>query len=304
MDQPTAMDIEELIPTKKKRFDIHSSKVATSSSKSTGTGTSTTSKANSNEKKSYVSKAAKNIQTRNAPLSSALIPSKISENQTLTNTTTSAMPSRQAVIPQPMDFTENSSETDTEVMRKEISNNVEENANNSLADASPSILNANTSRRIAHNSMPKPETSTKKYISKAADRMRGRNAPISGPSIFEIDKFDEIPKNFVKSKVSPSATDRIRGRNAPLNSSPSIFDMDNPSIFEIPKNSVKPKVSAQLSAENNVETSTKNSVKTTLTNNKVPKTTAAAPPKKYTNSLKKSFASERVKNRLEKNKSK
>ena len=63
MDQPTAMDIEEPIPTKKKRFDIHTSKVATSSSKST-----TTSKAN-NEKNSYISKAAKNIQSRNAPLS-------------------------------------------------------------------------------------------------------------------------------------------------------------------------------------------------------------------------------------------
>ena len=120
------MDIKESIPIKKKkknRFKIHSSKVATSSSKST---------TNSNEKKPYTSKATKNMQKRNAPISSAtLIPSKISGNQTLITNTDPSMPSEiQSEIPQPIDFTENSMETEV-VMRKEILNN-SENANESL----------------------------------------------------------------------------------------------------------------------------------------------------------------------------
>ena len=125
MDQPTAMDIEEPIPTKKKRFDNHSSKVATSSSKSSANTITSKATNNSNEKKSYTSKAAKNMQRRNAPISSAaLLPSKIGGNQTntqiyLTGRANTLMPSEiQSVNPQPMDFTENT--TETEVMRKEI----------------------------------------------------------------------------------------------------------------------------------------------------------------------------------------
>ena len=307
MDQPTAMDIEEPIPTKKKRFDNHSSKVATSSSTSSANAITSKATNNSNEKKSYTSKAAKNMQRRNAPISSAaLLPSKIGGYQTntqiyLTGRANTSMPSEiQSVNPQPMDFTENT--TETEVMRKEILNNLE-NANESFVDANPSISN-NTSQRIAHNSMPKPETSTQTpYKSKAAELIRSRNAPISSsPKIFEIPKTSVKPKSSQSTENTPKVTNRLHGRSAPLIRSPSIFDIDN--FDEIPKKFVKPKVISQ-SAGNNVESSAKNnSVKpNTMTNNKVvPKPTP--PPKKSINSLKKSFASERVKNRLEKNKSK
>ena len=287
MDQPTAMDIEEPIPTKKKRFDNHSSKVATSSSKSSANAIISKATNHSNEKKSYTSRAAKNMQKRNAPISSAtLIPSKISGNQTLISNT--SMPSEiQSEIPQPIDFTENIKETEV-VMRKEILNN-SENANESV---------------IAQNSMPKSETSTKTpYKSKAAELIRSRNAPISSsPKIFEIPKTSVKPKSSQSTENTPKVTNRLHGRSAPLIRSPSIFDIDN--FDEIPKKFVKPKVISQ-SAGNNVESSAKNnSVKpNTMTNNKVvPKPTP--PPKKSINSLKKSFASERVKNRLEKNKSK
>ena len=174
------MNIEESIPIKKKkkkRFKIHSSKVAMSSSKS-----------NSNEKKPYTSKATKNMQKRNAPISSAtLIPSKISGNQTLITNTDPSMPSEiQSEIPQPIDFTENSMETER-VMRKEILNN-SENANESL---------------IAHNLMPTPETSTKTpYKSKAAELIRSRNATISSPKIFEIPKQSVKPKSFQSTEIS------------------------------------------------------------------------------------------------------
>ena len=82
------MDIEESIPIKKKkkkRFKIHSSKVATSSSKSSANAIISKATNHSNEKKSYTSKAANNIQKRNAPIrSAALLPSKIGGNQTNT----------------------------------------------------------------------------------------------------------------------------------------------------------------------------------------------------------------------------
>merc|ERR1712072_1540545 len=139
----------------------------------------------------------------------------MNENQTLT---TSMPSSRQSVIkmeserlvhyiiPQPMDYT-NSSE-----MEKEILNNLENDNNYSPPGgpaANPSISNNTTSPSLGQNSMLKPETSTKKpYISKSAERIRGRNAPIS--SIFDIEKpkIFEIPKHTLRPKVSQS-TDNV-----------------------------------------------------------------------------------------------